>query len=70
MGSERITIVLTGDEALVLADWLRGTPADDAAVHVPVGHVLEAVERRLGGPDDPAHADRLGEARQRLSGSR
>ncbi|MEU8133101.1 hypothetical protein [Streptodolium elevatio] len=67
MGSERITIVLTGDEALVLADWLRRSDADDA-VRVPVAQVLDAVERRMGSAEETAEQVRA--ARDRLAAER
>ncbi|WP_436774158.1 hypothetical protein [Yinghuangia sp. YIM S09857] len=70
MGAERITIVLTGDEALVLADWLRRAEAAaaDDAVRVPVAQVLDAIERRMGPAEETA--DQVPPARDRLVSGR
>ncbi|MEU3400700.1 hypothetical protein [Streptomyces filamentosus] len=73
MGDNQVTIKLTGDEALVLSDWLErlqmtdlGRVVDDPAVWAPIHRIAGTLDKSLPGLFAPDYDQRLEAARRRL----
>ncbi|MGW4897485.1 hypothetical protein ACWEQL_35330 [Kitasatospora sp. NPDC004240] len=73
MDESRITIQLTGDEALVLSHWLErlqttdlSRVVDDPAVWAPIHRIAGTLDRALPGLFAPDYDERLAAARERL----
>ncbi|MFB7643371.1 hypothetical protein ACFC0S_04175 [Streptomyces sp. NPDC056084] len=73
MGDSHVTIDLTGDEALVLSDWLEklqmtdlGRVVDDRAVWAPIHRIAATLDKSLPGLFASNYDQLLEAARQRL----
>jgi hypothetical protein len=73
MGDDRVTIKLTGDEALVLSHWLErlqmtdlGRAVDDPAVWAPIHRIAGTLDKALPELFAADHDQRLETARRRL----
>ncbi|MFE3682939.1 MULTISPECIES: hypothetical protein [unclassified Streptomyces] len=73
MGDSHVTIELTGDEALVLSDWLEklqmtdlSRVVDDRAVWAPIHRIAATLDKSLPGLFASNYDQLLEAARQRL----
>ncbi|MEV7283075.1 hypothetical protein AB0O01_00670 [Streptomyces sp. NPDC093252] len=73
MSDSQVTIELTGDEALVLSDWLHklqmtdlGRVVDDPAVWAPIHRIAATLDKALPELFAPDYDQRVEAARQRL----
>ncbi|MFJ8431391.1 hypothetical protein ACIQ9P_08820 [Kitasatospora sp. NPDC094019] len=73
MSDSQVTIKLTGDEALVLSDWLEklqmtdlSRVVDDPAVWAPIHRIAGTLDKSIPGLFAPDYDQRLEAARRRL----